>query len=52
MTVFTYVDLHNPTKRQLERMKQLKIPYINGMSWVQAKYMITEAIKNKRKCKF
>lgn len=49
MKVFTKLDLHNPTRRQLERMKALKIPYFNGMSWVQAKYLLKQALKNKKR---
>lgn len=46
--MFTKLDLHNPTKRQMERLKQFKIPYFNGMSWIQAKYLLDQAVKNKK----
>lgn len=46
--MFTRLDLHNPTRRQLERMKQYKIPYVQGMSWVQAKYLLEQAVKTKK----
>lgn len=49
MKMFTRLDLHNPTKRQFERMRELQIPYMYGMSWVQAKYLIEQATKNKKR---
>lgn len=47
--IFTNLDLHNPTRRQFERMRKLGIPYVAGMSWIQAKHLINQAVKNKKR---
>lgn len=44
-------DLHNPTRRQFELMKLLKIHYYDGMSWIQAKVLIKEEKRRINKLK-
>lgn len=48
---FTYLRRREPsrwaTKRQIKRLKELGVKYKRGLTWMQAKILIKEAIKQK-----